>query len=54
MNKNPRMYLEKNPENNKKNPRHTKRLKIVKTELKCMLPVLAHKKIKYVLFASYF
>jgi len=32
MKKNPRIYLEKNPENHKK-PRHTKCLKKVKTKL---------------------
>jgi len=42
MKKNPRIYLEKKTENNKK-PRHTKCLKMSKPNLKSTLPVLAHK-----------
>jgi len=38
MKKNPRIYLEKNPENDKKKPRHTKCLKKSKPNLKSTLP----------------
>jgi len=43
MNKNPRMYLEKNPENNRKKLDIQNVQKKSKPNLKCTLPVLAHK-----------
>jgi len=44
MKKNPRIYLEKKTENNKKpQTSHTKCLKKSKPNLKSKLPVLAHK-----------